>query len=44
MVYKTVDLTDNRTAALDWLKEEDLPEVVEALNSNSRGKISLYEQ
>jgi RimJ/RimL family protein N-acetyltransferase len=33
MVYKTVKLKDGRTATLDWLKEEDLPEVVEALNS-----------
>lgn len=33
MVYKTVKLKDGRTAALDWIKEEDLPELVEALNS-----------
>lgn len=33
MVYKTAKLKNGRTAALDWLKEEDLPEVVEALNS-----------
>jgi RimJ/RimL family protein N-acetyltransferase len=33
MVYKTVKLKDGRTAKLEWLKEEDLPEVVEALNS-----------
>ncbi len=33
MVYKTVRLKDGRVAALDWLKEEELPEVVEALNS-----------
>lgn len=33
MVYKTVRLTDGRTATLDWLREDDLPEVVEALNS-----------
>jgi RimJ/RimL family protein N-acetyltransferase len=32
MVYKTVDLTDGRKAALDWLKKEDIPEVVEVLN------------
>jgi len=33
MAYKMVKLKDGRTATLDWLKEEDLPEVVEALNS-----------
>lgn len=33
MVFKTVRLKDGRTVALDWLKEDDLPEVVEVLNS-----------
>lgn len=33
MVYKTDELKDGRTAAFDWLRKEDLPEVVEALNS-----------
>jgi len=33
MVYKTVRLTDGRTAMLDWLREDELSEVVEALNS-----------
>jgi len=33
MVYKSVMLKDGREATLDWLGEEDLPEVVEALNS-----------
>jgi L-amino acid N-acyltransferase YncA len=33
MIYKTVSLSDGRTAALDWLSGENLPEVVEALNS-----------
>jgi L-amino acid N-acyltransferase YncA len=33
MVYKTVRLRDGRAARLDWLRENDLPEVVEALNS-----------
>lgn len=33
MVYKTVRLKDGRTATLEWLREKDLPEVVEALNS-----------
>jgi hypothetical protein len=33
MVYKTVNLRDGRTATLDWLTEEELPEVVEVLNS-----------
>jgi len=32
MAYKTVELTDGRRATLDWLKEEDIPEVVEVLN------------
>jgi RimJ/RimL family protein N-acetyltransferase len=33
MVYETVRLTDGRTATLDWLREDELSEVVEALNS-----------
>jgi len=33
MAYKTVKLKDGRTATFDWLREEDLPEVVEAINS-----------
>jgi L-amino acid N-acyltransferase YncA len=33
MVYRTLRLADGRTAALDWLKKDELPEVVEALNS-----------
>lgn len=33
MVYKTVKLKDRRTATLDWLKETDLLDIVEALNS-----------
>jgi len=33
MVHKIVKLKDGRTATLDWLKEEDLPELVDALNS-----------
>ncbi|MBX5326284.1 MAG: N-acetyltransferase family protein [Candidatus Bathyarchaeia archaeon] len=33
MVYQTVMLKDGRTATLDWLKEDDLPQLVEALNS-----------
>jgi GTPase Era involved in 16S rRNA processing len=32
MVYKTVELTDGRKATIDWLKKEDIPEVVEVLN------------
>jgi len=32
MVYKTVELNDGRKATLDWLKKEDIPEVVEILN------------
>ena len=33
MVFKTLMLKDGRTATLEWLKQKDLPEVVEALNS-----------
>ncbi len=33
MVYKKARLKDGRVATLDWLQEEELPEVVEALNS-----------
>jgi hypothetical protein len=33
MVYKTVRLADGRTATLDWLREDELPEVIVALNS-----------
>lgn len=33
MVYKTVRLRDGRKATLDWLKKDELAEVVEALNS-----------
>ena len=32
MIYKTVELAEGRKATLDWLKKEDLPEVVEVLN------------
>jgi RimJ/RimL family protein N-acetyltransferase len=32
MVYKTVELTDGRKVKLDWLKKEDMPEVVKILN------------
>jgi len=33
VLYKTVRLKDGRTATLDWLREDELSEVVEALNS-----------
>lgn len=33
MVYKMVKLKDGRTATLNWIKEDDLQELVEALNS-----------
>jgi RimJ/RimL family protein N-acetyltransferase len=33
LVYKRAKLKDGRMATLDWLKAEDLPEVVDALNS-----------
>jgi len=32
LVYRTVELADGRKAMLDWLKEEDIPEVMEVLN------------
>jgi L-amino acid N-acyltransferase YncA len=33
MFYKKFKLKDGRTATLDWLEENDLPELVQALNS-----------
>jgi hypothetical protein len=33
MVHQRVRLADGRTATLDWLREDELPEVMEALNS-----------
>jgi RimJ/RimL family protein N-acetyltransferase len=33
MVYKMVKLKDGRIATLEWIKEDDLPKLVEALNS-----------
>lgn len=33
MAYKTVGLSDGRMVTLDWLKENDLLDIVEALNS-----------
>jgi RimJ/RimL family protein N-acetyltransferase len=42
MVYKKVILNDGRTAALEWLRETDLPELVEALNSVIREGIFLF--
>lgn len=33
MFHRIDRLSDGRTVTLDWLKEEELPEVVEALNS-----------
>jgi len=32
MVYKAVELTDGRKAALDWLRKDDIPEVMKVLN------------
>ena len=32
VVYKTVELTDGRTATLNWLKKKNLPEMVRVLN------------
>ena len=32
MVYKIFKFKDGRTATLDWLEEDDLPELVDALN------------
>ncbi len=33
MVYRRAELKDGRMATFDWLRIEDLPEVVDALNS-----------
>lgn len=33
MLYKTVTLKNGQTASLSWLEEDDLPEVIEVLNS-----------
>ncbi len=33
MVYRTVELREGRSVSLDWIKKEDLPEIVETLNS-----------
>ena len=33
MFYKKIKLKDGRTATLDWLEENDLPELLQALNS-----------
>ncbi len=32
MVYKTVELTDGRKATLDWLRKDDILEVMQVLN------------
>ena len=42
MVYKAVELKDGRTAVLDWLTENDLPEVVDVLNSVIREEKYLF--
>jgi len=41
MAYKEFKLKDSRTVTLDFLKEEDLPEVVDALNSVIREGVYL---
>ena len=42
MLYKTVNLKNGQTASLSWLEEDDLAEVMEALNSVIReGKYLL---
>jgi L-amino acid N-acyltransferase YncA len=42
MAYKTLRLRDMRAVSLEWLNKEDLPEVVEALNSVIREGKYLY--
>ena len=42
MVYGTLKLKDGRMAQLAWLREDDLPEVVEALNSVIREGTYLF--
>ena len=42
MLYKTANLKNGQTASLSWLEEDDLPEVMQALNSVIReGKYLL---
>jgi L-amino acid N-acyltransferase YncA len=41
MAYKKFKLKDSRTVNLDFLKEEDLPEIVDALNSVIREGVYL---
>lgn len=41
MVYKKFKLKDGQTVTLDFLKEEDLPEIADALNSVIREGIYL---
>jgi hypothetical protein len=38
MVYKVFELKDGRKVECDWLKEADLPEVVEALSNVMRAR------
>jgi len=42
MVYKEFNLKDGRTVNLNWLKVEDLPEVVEALNQHKHADKEEY--
>jgi len=41
MAYKKLKLKDSRILTLDFLEEEDLPEVVDALNSVIRERVYL---
>jgi L-amino acid N-acyltransferase YncA len=41
MAYKKFKLKDGRTVTLDFLKEEDLPEVVDVINSVIRESVYL---
>lgn len=42
MVYKTVEIADDRKATLDWLEKEDIPEIVEVLNDVIKEGIYLF--
>jgi RimJ/RimL family protein N-acetyltransferase len=42
LVYAVISLREGRTASLDWLREGELPEVVEVLNSVIRESKYLF--
>ena len=42
MLYKTVTLKNGQTSSLSWLEEGDLPEVMEAINSDIKFADGTY--